>query len=194
MAVLNTGYTWPTSGTWVSTNANNAVNNATFASGAYDNSTITLNGSGAMQVKDLGVTTGKIANSAVTPAKLDATGAYTMDDITANKARLVPFAVAQSTSTMTLNLNDGNFFVVTLTADVTTVAALANMVNGKQFTIIVKNSTNGGTGFAISGWASTWKWQGGTAPSLTASDTGIDIISGVTDGTNAYVTMIKNFA
>lgn len=194
MSILNIGYTWPSSGQFTSTNMNNSVNNATFAAGAVDDSSVALNGDGAISVKDLGVTTGKIAASAVTPTKIDATGSYTVADITANTSRLVPFAVAQGTSTMTLNMNDGNFFIVTLSSDVTTVSALANMVTGKQFTILLKNGVNGGTGFAVSGWDSTWKWQGGTTPAVTASDTGIDIISGITDGTNAYVTMIKNFS
>lgn len=61
------------------TNLNAHVNDATFASGAVDNSTTQLSG-GAIIVKDSGVTASKLATSAVTTAKI-ADDAVTDDKI-----------------------------------------------------------------------------------------------------------------
>lgn len=74
MAVLATGTTFVTNQQVTATSLNNAVNNATFNSGAVDNSTTQLSG-GAIIVKDGGITGAKLASGAVTASKLDTTAA-----------------------------------------------------------------------------------------------------------------------
>lgn len=69
MAILSKGTTYSDGDQVTSTNLNALVDSATFASGAVDDSTTQLS-SGKIIVKDLGVSTGKLAASAVTTAKI----------------------------------------------------------------------------------------------------------------------------
>jgi hypothetical protein len=193
MGVLTTGYTWPTSGQFTGAKVNQSVNDATFSSGAYDNSSVNLDGNGKLQVKDGGIAAQKLASSSVTPAKIAKTGnQFEFEDVTTTKATVTPVDIAQSTSTMSLDLDDGNIFDVTLTANVTTVSAVANMVDGKSFIIFIRPS---GATRSITGWDSTWKFVGGFTPTITGTAGSIDVISGITDGTNMYVfSCLKNFS
>ena len=77
MAILNKGQNFSDGGQVTSEKLNTAVDGATFASGAVDDVSTQLSG-GAIIVKDGGVGTAKIADDAVTPAKLSA-GAPTWD-------------------------------------------------------------------------------------------------------------------
>ena len=73
MAILTKGQTFANADSVTSTKLNNLVDAAAFvagASGTTDNSSLEVNGSGRLQVKDLGVTSAKLAASAVTTSKL----------------------------------------------------------------------------------------------------------------------------
>ena len=73
MAILTKGQTFANADSVTSTKLNNLVDAAAFvagASGTTDNTSLEVNGSGRLQVKDLGVTSAKIAASAVTTTKL----------------------------------------------------------------------------------------------------------------------------
>ena len=65
MAILATGNTFATGDSVTATTLNNAVNNATFASGAVDSSTTQLSG-GAIIVKDGGITAAKLSTGGPT--------------------------------------------------------------------------------------------------------------------------------
>ena len=69
MAILSKGTTFSDGDQLTSDSLNNLVDNSTFASDAVDDSTTQLS-SGKIIVKDLGVSTGKLAASAVTTAKI----------------------------------------------------------------------------------------------------------------------------
>jgi len=79
MAILTKGQTFANADTVTSTKLNALVDSATFvtgASGTTDDTSLEVNGSGRLQIKDLGVTSAKIAASGVTTAKIaSATGA-----------------------------------------------------------------------------------------------------------------------
>jgi len=73
MAILSKGQTFADADSVTSTKLNNLVDAATFvsgASGSTDDSSLEVNGSGRLQIKDSGVSSAKIAASAVTTAKL----------------------------------------------------------------------------------------------------------------------------
>lgn len=73
MAILTKGQTFATANAVTSTKLNNLVDAAAFvagASGSTDDTSLEVNGSGRLQVKDLGVTSAKIAASAITTAKI----------------------------------------------------------------------------------------------------------------------------
>lgn len=89
MAILTKGQTFADGDDVTSTKLNNLVDAAAFVSGSSgttDDSSLEVNGSGRLQIKDSGVTTGKINASAVTTAKIaDATA--TTDGVTFAKIR-----------------------------------------------------------------------------------------------------------
>ena len=64
MGVLTTGNTFSTGDQVIASKLNDAVNSATFQSAAVDNTSTQLSG-GAIIVKDLGITQGKISSDAV---------------------------------------------------------------------------------------------------------------------------------
>jgi hypothetical protein len=73
MAILTKGQTFANADSVTSTKLNNLVDAAAFvagASGTTDNTSLEVNGSGRLQVKDLGITSAKLAASAVTTTKL----------------------------------------------------------------------------------------------------------------------------
>ena len=70
MAILSKGKDFDTGEQVTATKLDNLVDNAIFASGAVDNVTTQINGSGQLIVKDSGVSTVKIADDAVTTAKI----------------------------------------------------------------------------------------------------------------------------
>ncbi len=73
MAILTKGQTFANADSVTSTKLNNLVDAAAFvagASGTTDNTSLEVNGSGRLQVKDLGITSAKIAASAITTSKL----------------------------------------------------------------------------------------------------------------------------
>jgi len=79
MAVLSKGQTFADGDDVTHTKLNNLVDAATFVSGSSgttDDSSLEVNGSGRLQIKDSGVTTSKLGASAVTTAKIaNSTGA-----------------------------------------------------------------------------------------------------------------------
>jgi len=76
MAILTKGTDFTTGDQVTAVKLDNLVDNATFASGAVDNTTTQIDGSGQIIVKDAGIGTAKITDDAVTAAKI-AAGAVT---------------------------------------------------------------------------------------------------------------------
>lgn len=195
MAILTKGKTFTGTEQVTSTKLHNLVDAATFDDPA-DGTTIEVKGTGKLGVVDNGINTAQLADDCITPDQLDGlTGEFGFTALNSITARLIAYAPsAVTSSTLSLNLDNGNAQIITLdvaAGAITTVDALDNMTAGEQFTIILKpiNRTH-----TITGWDSTWKWFGGAAPAITGTAGSVDIISGISDGTNAYVTMLKNFA
>jgi hypothetical protein len=78
MPILLKGTDFTTGDQVTAANLDNLVDAATFASGAVDNSTTQLSG-GAIIVKDLGISTAKLADDAVTDAKVGTLSAVDID-------------------------------------------------------------------------------------------------------------------
>jgi hypothetical protein len=91
-------------------------------------------------------------------------------------------ALGNITGTATLNLSNGNVFTATVTGAVTLSVSGAPATGSMGEMQIVL--TNGGS--ATVTWPSTFKWPGGTAPTLTAS--GVDVIVATTvDGGTTWL-------
>lgn len=95
---------------------------------------------------------------------------------------------ANSSTAITLALTNGTVQIITLTGNATITMPTATA--GKSFIIMLKQDATGGRSVT---W-STVKYAGGTAPTITATASRMDILSFFADGTNWYGTVIgQNF-
>jgi hypothetical protein len=83
MAILQTGNSYSDGDQVTSTNLNNAVDLATFASGAVDNSTTQLSGSGQIIVADKGITAAKLGPAAQGQLFIGNGTGFTLSSLTA---------------------------------------------------------------------------------------------------------------
>jgi FtsP/CotA-like multicopper oxidase with cupredoxin domain len=98
-----------------------------------------------------------------------------------------PFT-ANSSTAITLALTNGTVQIITLTGNAT--ITMPTATSGKSFIIMLKQDATGSRSVT---W-STVKWAGGTAPTITATASRMDILSFFADGTNWYGTVIgQNF-
>jgi membrane-bound inhibitor of C-type lysozyme len=85
-------------------------------------------------------------------------------------------AITISSGTLTVNLNNANVFTCTLNANITTLT-ISNVVAASGyamgFTLIF---TADGTARSVT-WPASVKWAGGTAPTLTSTNTKKDVLS-----------------
>ena len=94
---------------------------------------------------------------------------------------------ANTSTAITVSLSNGTVQVLTLTGSPT--ITMPSAVAGKSFIIYLKT----GSGSYTVTW-STVKWSGGTAPTVTATASKMDIYSFFSDGTNWYgVTVGQNY-
>ena len=94
---------------------------------------------------------------------------------------------ANSSTAITLDLSNGTVQIITLTGSPT--ITMPTAVAGKSFIMYLKT---GAGSFTVT-W-STVKWAGGTAPTVTATASKMDIYSFFSDGTNWYgVTVGQNY-
>lgn len=89
-------------------------------------------------------------------------------------------------ATIATDASLGNVFTVTLGGN-RTLGGPTNLAAGATYIWRVKQDATGSRTLAYN---SVFKWPGGTAPTLTTTANALDIISGVTDGTNVYCTSI----
>ena len=94
---------------------------------------------------------------------------------------------ANTSTAITIDLANGTVQILTLTGSPT--ITMPAVVSGKSFVIYLKT----GAGSYTVTW-STVKWPGGTAPTITATASKMDIYSFYCDGTNWYgATVSQNY-
>jgi len=99
-------------------------------------------------------------------------------------------AVGTVGSTSTLALTTGTVLTATLTASTPCTFTMPTAVAGKSFILKLTQASSGMTTATFTGV----KWPGGTAPTITATASAVDILSFVSDGTNWYGTIAQAFA
>jgi hypothetical protein len=111
-------------------------------------------------------------------------GSINFVDNVLSRAELKDYAETRTTpssssGTLTLNLENGNVFEVTLTENVTTTNFTNPPASGKagSFKLIVKQDATGGRTFA---WPASAKWASGTPPTLTTSANAVNIVNFMT--------------
>ena len=177
MPVLTKGVDFANGDQVTATNLDNLVDAATFASGAVDNSTTQLS-SGAIIVKDEGITAAKLAGGA-SPANASRVklnrGTYALSDA----------------ATIATDCSQSNVFTVTLGGN-RTLGAPTNGTAGSTYIWII---TQDGTGSRTLAFNSALKFPGGTDPTLTTTASAVDMISAVTtDGSTFYCTPVLNLS
>jgi hypothetical protein len=142
---------------------------------------------GVVEAGAFGTTAGTFAegnDSRITGALPASGGTATNPTITNYTESVV--AIGNSGSTQTLDLTSGTVQTCTLTASCTFTMPTATA--GKSFVLYLKTGAGSYTA-AFTGV----KWTGGTAPTITATASRMDILTFVADGTNWYGQIAQNY-
>jgi len=99
-------------------------------------------------------------------------------------------AIGTVTSSNTLSLTSGTVQTVTLTASTACTFTMPTATAGKSFILIVTQAS-GGSGTAV---FTSVKFPGGTAPTITATASAVDILTFVANGTSWFGTYAQAFA
>ena len=99
-------------------------------------------------------------------------------------------AVGTVGATSTLVLTTGTVLTATLTASTPCTFTMPTATAGKSFILKLTQAASGMTTATFT----SVKWPGGTAPTITATASAVDILSFVADGTNWYGTFAQAFA
>ncbi len=154
-----------------------AITGVTTSAGAGDSGKATLlNGSGILDTSFLGVTAIAKGGSGQATAVL------------ARAALNVGSTALVDAATITTDGALGNVFTVTLAGN-RTLGAPSNLAAGATYIWIF---TQGSGGSHTLGYNGVFKFSGGTQPTLSTSAGAIDIITGVTDGTNVYASFVND--
>ena len=136
-----------------------------------------------------------LLSGTTTVLSVAATGS-TLSGVTALSGSYTEGVVANGTvgSTKTLDLTNGTVHTATLTASTACAITMPAATAGKSFILILTQAATNMTtcSFGVSGPAV--KWPGGTAPTITATASAVDIISFVANGTSWFGTYAQAFA
>jgi len=94
--------------------------------------------------------------------------------------------VGNTGTAQTLSLTSGTVQTATLTGNCTFTMPTATA--GKSFILLLKSGAG-----SFTGTFTGVKWSGGTAPTITATASKMDILTFTSDGTNWYGSFIQNF-
>lgn len=84
-----------------------------------------------------------------------------------------PVVVAFNATAMALNCALSNVFTTALTANVTVAPAFSNVKNGQTINWRLKQD---GTGSRTMTWPTSFKWPGGTVPTLSTAANAVDLL------------------
>jgi len=99
-------------------------------------------------------------------------------------------AVGTVGASSTLSLATGTVLTATLTASTPCTFTMPTAVAGKSFILILTQASSGMTTATFT----SVKWPAGTAPTITATASAVDILSFVSNGTNWYGNAAQAFA
>ncbi len=191
MAILSKGKTFSGTEQILTATVHQLVDAATFDDPA-DESTIELHTDGKLRVKGGGIGTAQVADDAITPAKVDEDNDtyFTVKKIKATNNYEVPYENEDVSSTLAINCDNGNFQLIDLVGDVTSVT-ISRLVAGASYTFVINNTG----AYSITGYSSSFKFIGGDDVTNTSGDGAVDVISAISyDGTTLLATISKGFA
>jgi hypothetical protein len=187
-----TNVTFPTSGTLLSTAA--VITPAQGGTGVANNasSTLTISGSFGTTLTVSGTTAITLPTSG-TLATL--AGTETLTNKTLTNPTITNYtetlqAVGTVGASSTLALTNGTVLTATLTASTPCTFTMPTATAGKSFILILTQAATGMTTATFTGV----KWPAGTAPTITATASAVDILSFVANGSVWYGTASQAFA
>lgn len=128
--------------------------------------------------------------SATTPVPLASGGTSAATPVLARAALNKGETAITDAATIATDASLGNVFTVTLGGN-RTLGAPTNLAAGATY---IWRFTQDGTGSRTLAYNAVFKFPGGTAPVLTTTAGGVDIISGVSNGTNLYCSFLPNLS
>jgi len=165
--------------------SNPTLNNATMANVTINSVTSTFPNN---YLSNSSVTLG---NTALTlGSTVTSVGNATVANVTVTNYIETLQAVGTVGSTSTLSLTTGTVLTATLTASTPCTFTMPTATAGKSFILKLIQASSGMTTATFTGV----KFPGGTAPTITATASAVDILSFVSDGTNWYGTYVQAFA
>lgn len=163
------------------------------------------------------VTTAKIAADAVTFAKMQnlsgqsligksTSGSGDPEQITLSSDFSWTGSTLQLTTTerlnaltitagaITVDLSLGNYFTLSLTANITAISFTNAPASGRAETVVIKMTQDATGGRTVAGWPASVKWSGGAfTPTSTASATDLVSLTTFDQATSYQGTYLKNF-
>ena len=100
------------------------------------------------------------------------------------------FSAGTISSTYIPNWGNSNIQSYTLSSSVTNISGGTNIKDGAVYTMILKQDN---VGSRLVNWGSNYKWQSALPPVLTSTANSTDIITFISDGTNLYGLIAKDF-
>jgi len=165
--------------------SNPTLNNATMANVTINSVTSTFPNN---YLSNSSVTLG---NTALTlGSTVTSVGNATVANVTVTNYIETLQAVGTVGATSTLSLTTGTVLTATLTASTPCTFTMPTATAGKSFILKLTQASSGMTTATFT----SVKWPGGTAPTITATASAVDILSFVSDGTNWYGTYAQAFA
>ena len=178
MAILTKGQTFANADSVTSTKLNNLVDAAAFVSGASgttDDTSLEVNGSGRLQIKDSGVTSAKIDNGAVTTVKIADSNVTTSKILDAN---VTPAKLSQPLTLETAKATTSGT-TVEFTGIPSWVKRITMILNGVSINGVNSPEIQIGSGsYSTSGYDTVGSFVGETAQGLGASNSGFLIVLG----------------
>jgi len=107
-------------------------------------------------------------------SKYDKTGGPISGPVVVQSQSIGSPTTIQASGVIILNFGAGNNFEVTLTSGTQTLASPANASGGQTGTIIVRQDNTGSRLLTYSG---AWSFQSNTAPTLTTTASGVDLLA-----------------
>jgi hypothetical protein len=164
VGVLDVRYTSAASGVAAQSSANTAL-----ASGVAAQSTA----NSALTSGTVALASGNAALSALS-SKYDKTGGPISGPVTVQSQAIGTSTFVQASGVVILNFGAGNNFEIVLTSGTQTLASPVNASGGQTGTIIVRQDNTGSRLLTYSG---SWAFQSNTAPTLTTTASGVDILA-----------------
>jgi len=141
---------------------------------------------GGLEDGTLDINTANIDSTGITNTGSTSTaGVTSSDNIIVNAQAYSATNTLSDGANIAVDCDNANVFTVTLAGN-RTLDNPTNLKNGATYLFVIKQDATGGREITFD---TVYKFEGGTATTLSTDANAVDIIGGVSDGTNVYITL-----